>query len=126
MNYKQLYHEYIQDHYQHPRHKGRLDPHDHIIHIINPACGDELTLYVQLHKDHHTTLMFEGKGCIISLATASMVMEYLQNKNIKEIEKISPNDIKALIKIELGPNRLQCALLSFDAIKKLIIAIHQQ
>ena len=127
MDYKHIYHERINDYYRFPRFRGRLEKPDFEAYVINTSCGDELSMQVMLSQEGIITqCVFEGKGCVISLATASMVAEYVHHKTVAEVKALAPDAIKSLIAIELGPNRLQCALLSLEVLHKALATVHEK
>lgn len=85
---RELYQETIIDHGRHPRNFGVLAEANHRQEGFNPLCGDKLTLYVQTKNDVVEKLMFEGSGCAISMASASLLTEVLKGKSIAEVETI--------------------------------------
>ncbi|MFO1505034.1 MAG: SUF system NifU family Fe-S cluster assembly protein [Steroidobacteraceae bacterium] len=81
MQLTELYREVILDHNRHPRNFGRLDPHDAEARGHNPLCGDQLTLTLRREGDRIDDLRFEGNGCAISMASASMMTEAVKGKD---------------------------------------------
>jgi nitrogen fixation NifU-like protein len=112
-----LYREAILDHYKHPRRKGHLDQPDIHYHDHNPFCGDELTIELKVVDGVVTDAAFDGRGCAISQATASMVMEEIVGKSTEELKQLDKDYILELLGIEIGPVRLKCALLSLKVLK---------
>ena len=113
-----LYRELILDHYRDPRNKGRLDPADISYEEDNPLCGDHIHLYLRLDEDNRVTeVAWEGDGCAISMASASMLSEQLVGKTLDELRTLGKEDILEMLGIELGPVRLKCALLSLKVLK---------
>jgi nitrogen fixation NifU-like protein len=113
-----FYREIIIDRYQNPHFKGELDPHDITFEDSNPLCGDELRIDVQMNgEDKIEEARFSGRGCAISLASADLLLEYVQGKSIEEVKALSKDDVLDLLGIELGPVRLKCALLSLKVLK---------
>jgi nitrogen fixation NifU-like protein len=112
-----LYREAILDHYKHPRHKGHLDSPDvsHFDH--NPFCGDEITLELKIEDGVVIDAAFDGRGCAISQASASMMTEEIIGKSLEELKGWTKDDILDLLGIEIGPVRLKCALLPLKALK---------
>lgn len=112
-----LYREAILDHYRHPRHKGHLEQADisHFDH--NPFCGDEITLELKIVDGIVTDAAFDGRGCAISQASASMMTEEIIGKSLDELKGWTKDDILDLLGIEIGPVRLKCALLPLKALK---------
>lgn len=113
-----FYREIIIDRYQNPHFKGELDPHDITFEDSNPLCGDELRIDVRMNgEDKIEDARFSGRGCAISLASADLLLEYVQGKSIEEVKALSKDDVLDLLGIELGPVRLKCALLSLKVLK---------
>lgn len=113
-----LYREIILDHYQNPRNKGLVSPANIDYEEDNPVCGDHIHLTVQLDDDERVvSLGWEGEGCAISQASASMLYEEIKGKTLDELRSFSKEDILEMLGIELGPVRLKCALLSLKVLK---------
>jgi nitrogen fixation NifU-like protein len=111
-----LYQEEILEHYRHPQHHGRLE-HPTITRMErNSSCGDELVFDLKIENGMVSEVAFEGEGCAISQATASMLTEELLNQPLDTIMQLSTEDIVELVHIPLGPTRLKCALLSLQAV----------
>lgn len=88
MQLTDLYREVILDHNKHPRNFGRLDPHDGEAKGHNPLCGDRLTLTLRREGDRLSDLRFEGNGCAISVASASMMTEAVKGRSRAEIDAL--------------------------------------
>ncbi len=112
-----LYRENIIDHFRHPRHKGHLDAPDVHYHDVNPFCGDEITIELKLDGDQVQEAAFDGKGCAISQAAASMLIDEIQGKTLDEVKALDKDDILDLLGIPIGPVRMKCALLSLKVLK---------
>ncbi len=112
-----LYREAILDHYKHPRHKGHLDSPDITHFDHNPFCGDEITLELKVEDGVVTQAAFDGRGCAISQASASMMTEEIIGKSLEELKGWGKEEILDLLGIEIGPVRLKCALLPLKALK---------
>ena len=112
-----MYREAILDHYKHPRQKGHLENPDIHYHDHNPFCGDEITVELKVKDGVVVDAAFDGHGCAISQATASMLMEEITGKTLDEIKTWDKEYILDLLGIELGPVRLKCALLPLKALK---------
>jgi nitrogen fixation NifU-like protein len=80
-----LYQEVILDHNKKPRNFGKLEDSDHYAEGDNPLCGDQLKLYLKMDGDRLVEIRFEGSGCAISTASASLMTEAVQGKTIAEI-----------------------------------------
>ncbi len=106
------------EHFHHPSHHGTLDAPTHSYSANNPTCGDEINIDMIINDDVITKVAFNGEGCAISQATASMLLEKIADKKITILQKITVEDITDLIGVELSPNRLKCALLSLETAQK--------
>lgn len=119
----------ILDHFQHPRHQGSLAEALVTCTSSNPGCGDVVTIYLRsAGAGQPVTLAFEGQGCTISQAAASMMMELLQDKTLAEIEDASVEPLLALVGPDIASARRRCVTLSFDAVKHAaseLAAIHR-
>lgn len=133
MSLEDLYKEVILDHYRSPRNKGRLDPHDVALERNNPLCGDEITLYIRFNGDTLEGLTFEGKGCSISQASASMMTEKVGGQTVKEATGLTESikrmmageddgdpkavgDLVSLKGVVKYPVRIKCALLGWNTL----------
>ena len=113
-----IYREIILDHYRNPRNKGKLSDADVTIHDSNPLCGDEIDIHLKVEEDKIKDIKFEGRGCAISQASASMLTEMILNKPLSSVKNITKDDILENIGLmNLGPARIKCALLSLKVLK---------
>jgi nitrogen fixation protein NifU and related proteins len=112
-----MYQENILDHAKHPRNWGLLHPHDVEAEGRNPLCGDHLHLTLRVEQGHITAVGWEGHGCAISQAAASMVGEELIGMTLEAAQKIPKEHLYELIGIPLSMNRVKCALLSLKVVK---------
>jgi nitrogen fixation NifU-like protein len=133
LSLEELYKEVILDHYRTPRNKGRLDPYDVMLERNNPLCGDEIELFVKFEGETLAGISFDGKGCSISQASASMMTEKVQDLSVKDATELAET-IKAMMSGEeegdpegLGdlvslkgvvkyPVRIKCALLGWNTL----------
>ncbi len=113
-----LYQEQILDHYRYPRHKGKIARANVVYREVNPLCGDELTFYAAVENGTIKSLSFEGQGCAISQASASLLAEFLQGKTVAEALALGENTIYSLLGITISHTRTKCALLSLHTIQK--------
>ena len=127
---RELYTQVIMDHYQRPRNKGELQNPDIEEHLLNPLCGDEVTVYAVFDDDKVADVKFSGRGCSISQASASMMTERLMGKNreaaeaeisrfksmmVGEREFPEYDDLAALKGVIQYPSRIKCATLAWTA-----------
>src|SRR5262245_50271997 len=108
-----MYRENILDHAKNPRHRGVLNPADIDFEGENPLCGDHLHLTMRVDETNHIAeIAWEGDGCAISQASASMLGERILGKTLEEARQITKEDIFEMLGIPLSANRVKCALLS--------------
>jgi nitrogen fixation NifU-like protein len=130
---RELYTQVIMDHYKHPRNRGELEDADLEEHLLNPLCGDEVTVYANFRDGRIADVKFGGRGCSISQASASMMTERLEGRSRKEAEaEISRfkammvgeeefpemDDLAALKGVIQYPSRIKCATLAWAAFQK--------
>ena len=130
---KDLYKEIVLDHFRRPRNKGELEGADVEQRVFNPLCGDEVTVYANLRDGGLAEVAFTGRGCAISQASASMLAESLEGKNLGEAEaEIAAfmgmmrgageneelGELAALKAIIQAPNRIRCATLAWEAMRR--------
>ena len=113
-----IYREIILDHYRNPRNKGKIDNADVVIHDSNPLCGDQIDIYLKVVEGQIKDIKFDGKGCAISQASASMLTEMVMDKPLTTAKDISKDEVLENIGLtNLGPARIKCALLSLKVLK---------
>lgn len=115
-----IYQEIILEHYRNPKNFGKLTNPSISATVFNPLCGDAITIDAVFKKDVLRDIKFTGKGCAISQALASQLTEYVKNKTKKQLRKLDRAFMIKLLGIELGQNRLKCALLPLEALQKLL------
>jgi nitrogen fixation protein NifU and related proteins len=130
---RELYTQVIMDHYRRPRNLGELEGADLEEHLLNPLCGDEVTVYAIFDGDRVADVKFGGRGCSISQASASMMTERLAGKSSAEAEaEISRfkammvgeeefpvmDDLAALKGVIQYPSRIKCATLAWTAFQR--------
>ncbi len=119
-----MYREVILDHYKNPRGHGVIEGADAQAEGLNPLCGDEVTIYLQFDEDGETIdeVKFSGRGCAISQASTSMLMEMVKGRKAEEIAALPKEELLEEIGIPLTPIRLKCALLGLGVLK---VALHR-
>lgn len=133
-----LYQEVILDHYRSPRNKGDLPDATHTVTMNNPMCGDVVELHLRVADHRIEEATFEGKGCSISQAAASMMTGELEGRTVPEAlaldEKFTRllhgetdlardeelGDLRALAGVAKFPVRIKCALLGFNCLEELV------
>lgn len=115
-----LYREQILDHYKHPRNFGSLKNVDAYAADDLVSCGDKISMEIEIDKTKKILInaAFKGKGCAISVASASMLTELAKNNSIHKLQMLKKDDILKMLGITLTPTRLKCALLSLEVLHK--------
>ncbi len=112
-----FYREHIMDHYRNPRHKGRLDAPTISREDLNPLCGDMIRMDLAVADGRLVDARFDGHGCAVSQAAASMLLEEVVGKELDEIAAFERDDLFGLIGVSLSPARMKCALLSLGVLR---------
>lgn len=113
-----IYRENILEHSKHPQNKGHLDPYDFSFEDTNPLCGDEIHIEVRVNDNGVVTeIAFDGQGCAISQASASMLTEIVQGMSVDEVKSMPKEELLEEVGIDLSPARQKCALLSLNVLK---------
>ncbi|OXS77576.1 Fe-S cluster assembly sulfur transfer protein SufU [Domibacillus enclensis] len=134
-NLDQLYRQVIMDHYKNPRNKGAIEDGSVTVDMNNPTCGDRIHLTMKVEDGIVTDAKFDGEGCSISMASASMMTQAIKGKDMDHAMKLSHvfsemmlgndypddvdlDDIEALQGVAKFPARIKCATLSWKAMEK--------
>jgi nitrogen fixation NifU-like protein len=115
--HEELYKQHILDHYNRPRNKVVVKDATYVAKGSNPSCGDVLIMYVQVDGDSITRCTFDGIGCAISQAAASILTEKLTNMSVESARALTETDIYAMLGIEISLARRKCALLAYNALQ---------
>jgi|TARA_Y100000310_G_scaffold22935_2_gene21947 nitrogen fixation NifU-like protein len=116
-----MYQENILDHYKNPRNKGKIENPSVQHHEKNPLCGDELSIYLIIEDKNIVDVKFDGHGCAISQASASLLSEEIKGKSLEELNKFDKQKVFDMLGIPLSAVRIKCALLSLDTLKNSIL-----
>jgi nitrogen fixation NifU-like protein len=117
-----LYREVILDHYKNPRGHGVIADADAEAEGQNPLCGDEVSIAVSFDGDTIADVKFQGRGCAISQAATSMLMDMVKGRTAEEVAAMSRDELLDEVGIPLTPVRLKCALLGLGVLK---LALHK-
>ncbi len=132
---QEMYRRTVLEHSRHPRNFRRLEAPDRIAEGFNPLCGDKITVYLDLGEKSIQAITFEGTGCAISLASASMMMEAIQGRplseagemaqraqdmfqnNAESAAQIDIEELQALGGVRAYPSRIKCATLAWKTLQ---------
>lgn len=138
MNLESMYQEIILDHYKHPLHKGLRATFDKQVRHVNPTCGDEITLQVSISDHRITGLHWDGMGCSISQASASVMSDLVEGSNVTDALALGERflsmmqgadasdelgDGVAFVGVAKYPARVKCALLGWMALKDAVAQV---
>jgi nitrogen fixation protein NifU and related proteins len=112
------YREYILDHYRNPRNYGKLEQPDVHSEDTNPLCGDQLGMDLVVEGDVVKEVRFQGRGCAISQASASMLSEMIEGKNVAEVIALGKDDVLDVLGIPISPARTKCAFLALRVLHR--------
>lgn len=130
---KDLYQEVIVDHNRSPRNFGKIDDADKTLEGFNPLCGDKLTLYLKTDGKNINDIAFDGSGCAISVASASLMTDAMKGKSLEDAEALFNNfhnlittddevdvdllgKLAALAGVKDYPARVKCASLCWHTL----------
>lgn len=126
-----LYQQVILDHNKRPRNRGKLPTANRVAHGDNPTCGDQCSVYLRLDGDKIAEISFDGSGCAISQASASLMTTQVKGRSAAEVEELFKNfhhivttgeapeeisDIAAFAGVHAFPARIKCATLGWHAV----------
>ena len=111
-----IYREIILDHSKNPRNFGELDPADLTAEDTNPLCGDQIRMDLRLDGGVVSDVKFSGRGCAVSLASASILTELVMGRPLDEVRALTKDEVLEEIGIPVSPARMKCALLGFNVL----------
>ncbi len=113
-----MVHDELLEHYKFPRHRGIVAHPDFSIALYNQSCGDRVCVTGRIEQGCLIDCAFQGEGCVLSQAAASILMEYAHGKLVSEVRAITAECMQAMVGVQVGPTRLRCLLLVLDALQK--------
>jgi nitrogen fixation NifU-like protein len=122
-----LYSDFILDQYESPYHRGHLE-HPTICHQDkNPICGDEVRLEILVDENNRVKeAWFDGHGCAISQAAASILTKEIEGKTLDELREFQAKEMLDLLQVRLTASRQKCGLLSFKVLKTMIYTLDER
>ena len=112
------------EHYKRPRNFGELEPHDLDAHEYNPLCGDELGIKIRVADGRIADLRFNGHGCAISQAAASIASEELIGMAVDEAAMLDADWMLGLLGVDISATRRKCALLNLKVVRGAVTGDH--
>jgi nitrogen fixation NifU-like protein len=120
---EEIYQEHVLDHYEQPHHRGRDPGATHAHEDDNPLCGDVIHIDLRIDEAGRVTAAwFDGDGCCISQASASMLVEKVEGLSVDEVRAFTADDMLRLFGAKLTPNRQKCCLLSWRVLQQAVFA----
>ncbi|MBU0586220.1 iron-sulfur cluster assembly scaffold protein [Candidatus Micrarchaeota archaeon] len=115
-----IYMERIVELLKNPLNKGEIDDAEIKKTDYNPSCGDMIRVFAKVNEGKIKDIKFQGQGCAISIASASLLTEYVKGKNLEEVEKMGQNEMLEILGLDLSknPSRIKCAMLALIVLKK--------
>jgi nitrogen fixation NifU-like protein len=115
-----IYREYILDLYRNPLNKRVLENSTHKLHGYNANCGDDIWLYANIIDNHVQDITFDGVGCALCIAGASVTTENLKGMNIQELSQISIEQLYQWLGIEMETTRVKCVSLALRTAQEML------
>ena len=116
-----IYEEHVLDHYEDPYHRGAMPSATHHDEGDNPLCGDTVALHLKITGDGKIDeAFFDGQGCVISQASASMLVEQIEGKTVEELGEFTADSMLELFGPKLTPNRQKCCLLPWRVLQSAV------
>lgn len=118
-----LYREHVIEHFKQPFNFGRLDKPDVTTPAANPSCGDDIIIDLKLDNDQQITeIGWEGRGCALSRASASILSQWAVGKSLSQVQTLSDQEVLEVIKLPaLSGSRVKCATLFVRALQNLAL-----
>lgn len=113
-----LYQEEILEHWRHSPHRGALAAPDRVGEGLNPLCGDQVRIELAVADDRVLAVRFQGEGCVISQAAASILAELVEGRPLAEAGALPSQALLAALGVPLSPARTKCALLSWAVLRQ--------
>ena len=116
-----FYRDYILDHYRSPRNFGTLEHPDVAAEDVNPLCGDQIRVELKLDDGKISDVRFWGKGCAISQASTSMLLETVKGMKLTDVAQLPKDAVLENVGIGISPTRMKCAMLGLRVLKSAAI-----
>lgn len=110
----------IKKHYYHPLNTGKLEDPTHAAEEVNSICGDEIKIHLKIENSKIENCTYEARGCMVTIAAASVLSEFIKGKTLPEIKKLTKQDIDKLLDVKISAARASCATLVLQTINKAV------
>jgi len=117
---RQYYIDFLLDHYEHPRNRGPLEDATVSVTGGNPGCGDLVTMHVRFDGDRLAAIRFEGEGCTISQAGASIVAEQFEGRTASDVTEMGFDEIVEAMGKDVVMSRVRCATVALGTLKSAV------
>ncbi len=117
MNLKNVYNNALYERYNYPKYKVILQEYNAESGVYNPSCGDRVSIQAMVKDDRLTAVGYQAEGCVISGGSADVLLEYVLGKTVADVMAITKEQVLEVIGMQLGPNRLRCALITLEALQ---------
>lgn len=115
---RNLYRDEILEHFRNPQNYGKLTAFDKSSKQHNPLCGDEIEMFMKFNDDTIYEVGFIGRGCAISISSASILTEYVKERKKKAVLNVSDDDMLRLLGVDVSEARKKCALLGLYVLRE--------
>ncbi len=115
-----LYRAQLLEHWKNPQNFGILKAPTHRAAKNNPLCGDEISMTMCIDNTRIADIAFDGRGCAVSMASASLLTEHVRGMTLAEIATLSPKNVTDLLGVVPSPARLKCAVLALDVLQSVL------
>ncbi|MBI2353391.1 iron-sulfur cluster assembly scaffold protein [Candidatus Dependentiae bacterium] len=121
-----LHQQDLLEHSKNPQNYGLLSSYDFISAEYNPSCGDSIIINGLIENDQIKEIHFEGSGCMLSIAMASKLTQFTKKMTVLNALALDTSIIYQLLNVELGPNRIQCAILAINALRNGLLSFQKK
>jgi len=109
--------DHVLAHFESPHHRGKCAAPTHAFEAAIPSCGDEVRIELRIATEVIAEAWFTGRGCVISQASASMLVESIEGKPVEEVSTLDAEEILRIFRMPLSPNRQRCCLLAWRVLR---------
>ena len=116
-----MYRQHILELYKHPLNQGHVQNPTHSAEKKNESCGDKISIELEIDNDNKVAdVKFQGEGCAISQAAASLLTDHIKGMTLDEVKVIDGPEMLSILGIEVSAMRLKCAMLALETVKEAV------